>query len=298
MQIPKFEEKELKVVREIPGLLSMPATEIFDFPIQPKEAYRKMMERKPVWQVSNVEINMFNPRIYPDNVARATINEAAVMPKENFGGNDMFGIEWTYIDTVGGSMVRPGKPFLSNANEWKEKIVWPDIDSWDWEGSSKENKDYYNGGAVFSCILNGYFERLISLMDFMNAAVALIDEDQQDAIKEFFEKLTDLYIKVVDKFAQYYPVNIINLHDDWGSQHAPFFSMATVREMIVPYMKRLTDHIHSKGIYADLHSCGHIEMLVPAIIEAGWDSWSPQPMNDTKKIYEEYARNNSVPHHD
>ncbi len=38
------------------------------------------------------------------------------------------------------------------------------------EGSSKENKDYYNGGAGFSCILNGYFERLISLMDFMNAA--------------------------------------------------------------------------------------------------------------------------------
>ena len=25
------------------------------------------------------------------------------------------------------------------------------------------------------------------------------------------------------------------------------------------------------------------------MIEAGWDAWSPQPMNDTQKIYEEYG---------
>jgi hypothetical protein len=37
----------------------------------------------------------------------------------------MFGIEWEYIPAAGGSMVRPGKPFLEDANEWKEKVVGP-----------------------------------------------------------------------------------------------------------------------------------------------------------------------------
>jgi hypothetical protein len=29
----------------------------------------------------------------------------------------MFGIEWEYVPQVGGSMVRPGKPFVEDANE-------------------------------------------------------------------------------------------------------------------------------------------------------------------------------------
>jgi predicted HAD superfamily phosphohydrolase YqeG len=31
-------------------------------------------------------------------------------------------------------------------------------------------------------------------MDFDNAVVALIDEDQKEAVKALFERLTDLYI--------------------------------------------------------------------------------------------------------
>ena len=54
-------------------------------------------------------------------------------------------------------------------------------------------------------------------------------------------------------------------------------------------MKRLTDHVHSRGKLADLHSCGHLEMQVPAIIAAGWDFWTPQPMNDTHMLYEKYG---------
>ena len=36
------------------------------------------------------------------------------------------------------------------------------------------------------------FERLISFMDFENAAVALIDDSQKDAVKSF-SSLCDLY---------------------------------------------------------------------------------------------------------
>jgi hypothetical protein len=39
-------------------------------------------------------------------------------------------------------MVRPGKPFIEDANEIKDKVVWPDIDAWDWEGCAKANAEY------------------------------------------------------------------------------------------------------------------------------------------------------------
>ena len=60
-------------------------------------------------------------------------------------------------------------------------------------------------------------------------------------------------------------------------------------EMVVPAMKRFTDHVHSKGLFADLHSCGQLELQVPSIIAAGWDSWGGMPMNDMEMLYDKYG---------
>ena len=204
----------------------------------------------------------------------------------------MFGIEWEYIPAVMGSTVRPGKPFLSNANEWREKLVWPDIESWDWEACAKRNNDTYLASDKFNCcwFMTGWFERLISFMDFEGAIMAMVDEDQSDAVKELFDKLTDLYIRIIDMHITYFPkVDSYTIHDDWGSQRETFFSPSIVEEMIVPYMRRLTDFIHSKGKFCELHSCGQILKQVPNIIAAGWDYWSGQYVNDTHKIYELYG---------
>ena len=59
--------------------------------------------------------------------------------------------------------------------------------------------------------------------------------------------------------------------------------------MIVPYLKRVVDSAHKYGMKLDLHSCGKNEMLVPAMIDAGVDSWSGQPMNDFEMMYEKYG---------
>jgi uroporphyrinogen-III decarboxylase len=126
-------------------------------------------------------------------------------------------------------------------------------------------------------------------MDFENAAVAMIDEDQQDAVKELYDKLADLYIKIIDKHIKYFGAEAFCVHDDWGSQMAPFFSPAVTKELLVPAMRKLTDHIHSKGAWADFHSCGHIEQQVPNMIAAGWDSWSGMAMNDTQGLYKKYG---------
>jgi hypothetical protein len=206
------------------------------------------------------------------------------------GTVDAFGITWVWVESAGGSIVHPGDPLLKNANDWKEVIKIPDIDSWDWAKIAEDFPIDLKRSAVVS-LVNGYwFERLISFMDFAEAAVALIDEDQQDAIKELFEATTDLACKVVDKYCQYFPaIDIINVHDDWGAQKDAFFSEATAREFFLPYMKELTNHIHSKGRIATLHSCGHVENRIQVFIEGGWDEWDPQTMNNTAKLYEDYG---------
>jgi len=291
MTLPAFDEKELTVIGEFGNFgRTVP---LFATPCTPAENYRAfMLEHKPGWQITEADTINFNPRICPDNVARAMVNEARPFDQiKEGGGKDMFGIDWEFVPVAGGSMVRPGHPFLEDMNDWTEKIVWPDPDSWDWAGCAAENKEYVNcGRAVKVWFQNGWFERLISFMEFENAIMALYDEDQQEAIHAFFDKLGDLYIRMIDLFVEHFPeISCIYMHDDWGSQKETFFSPALVEEMIVPHMKKVTDHIHSLGRVADLHSCGMVMKQVPNMIKAGWDTWSGQVMNDTHALYEQYG---------
>jgi hypothetical protein len=289
MSIP-FDPRELDIIAMKPGFFGAQVP-VYNYPVTPREAVIATYKRQPVWQIGGSENSLFTPKVYPDNVARAFVFDANHMRPDQGGGKDMFGLDWEYIPTAGGSIVRPGKPFLSNAGEWRTKIVWPDINSWDWEGEAKINEGFLKPDTFNMCsMLNGWFERLISFMDFEGAAMALIDDEQKDDVNAFFDKLTDLYISIYDKLMTYFPqIDGFNIHDDWGSQRETFFAPDVAEEMLVPHIRRLTDFVHSKGRFCDMHSCGQNLKQVPNMIKCGFDSWSGQPMNDTAKEYELYG---------
>ena len=119
--------------------------------------------------------------------------------------------------------------------------------------------------------------------------MALIDEDQQDAVKELFDKLADMYIHFISKYREAIGVREVYFHDDWGSQRAPFFSVDTCIEMIVPAIRKIADWCHERDMIFQLHSCGKNELLVPAMIEAHVDIWWGQAMNDKAMLYEKYG---------
>ena len=287
-----FNESELKVVAEAKGFggVTIP---IYDFPISGREAaIRYYRDHDPVWMPMGVESVTICPSIIPDNIARGFVIEGHPWPQPYTKAKDMFGIEWVYVDVAGGAMENPENPHpLEDVNDWKEKIVFPDIDSWDWAGNAEANREFLSSGkANVLMFLNGMgFERLISFMGFENAAMALLDEDQEDALHELLHALCDLHIAMVDKAVEYYNVDGFCLHDDWGSQKSPFFSEDAGRTFFLPEMKRYNDHIHSLGKYSDLHSCGHIEDRCGIFAEAGFDSWTPMAMNNTVKLYEDYG---------
>ena len=203
---------------------------------------------------------------------------------------DIFGIKWRFVPEAGGSIVEPGAPLMQDVNDWRKLIKIPDIDSWDWAEAVKEKPIDTRFPATFSFINGFWFERLISFMDFMPAAMALIDDEQTDAIKDLFAEMTDLGCRVIDKLCEYMPaLDLIEVHDDWGAQKAPFFSMDVAYELFVPFMKQITDHIHSKGRRTLLHSCGHNADRIQCYIDGGFDLWQPQAMNDIGYLYDTYG---------
>ena len=292
MCIP-FKEVEVGKITIMPGMFGGPDYPEFDYPVSHKENYHANMRGQGYWVPTSNDIIWFCPSVYPDNAAKGNVHEAVKMPREKLGGPDMFGIEWTYQADIGGSTVRPGTPLLSNANEWKDLVKFPDINTWAWEESIRLNTDYLKDGGrlVNTVICTGWFERLISFMDFAQAALALIDKKQRQAVNELFETLSDFYIKVIDKYLASFPglIHGITVHDDWGSQQGQMISDKTLREVFLPPIKRVVDHIHSKGLYADMHNCGRIDKVMPILSEIGFDRLEVMPLVDRDNFYRNYG---------
>lgn len=289
-----FSREEMKVVGSHIGFSSVETAPqpMYNTPISPKENFKRALSRdgSALWFPTTTDSLYVESRTNIDHIARAEIRDMGpVQPLNEKGGKDLFGVTWKFIEVAGGSMVEPGNPMLEDVNDWKDVIQFPDVNALDWEGckiNAPLNQSTRLLGATFQ---NGMFERLISFMEFENAAVALIDEEQQDAVHELFGKLCDMYEAMIDKYLEILKLDAITFHDDWGAQRSPFFSLDVCEEMVAPYIKRLADYCHAKGMYFNQHSCGKNEMLVPAMVKAGVDIWMPQPMNDVDMLIEKYG---------
>lgn len=293
-----FDPKELESSGEYrsfrPDAKGIP---ILNTPISAKENFRKFAfneEGGPLWMPSYPEIKMFNPQVIPENVARAIVAEAVPYnPREDSTPfhKDFFGVEWEFVPTAGGSMVRPGKPFLEDLEDWDKVIIPPDLSTYDWEGCVERNKEFLSESRAYkTTVFTGFFERLISFIDMAPALLALIDEDEQEYVHCIFDRLATFYDELFGYYEKYFHMDAVWFHDDWGSQRAPLFSADTCYEMLVPYFKRVVESAHKHGMAFEFHCCGQDELLVPCMIEAGIDMWQGQPMNDYRKLYKEYGK--------
>lgn len=103
MSYRAFDEKELRVTEyvEVRGG-SVP---VFNTPITPREnSILAHAHKQPCWMLTDMESRMFCPSIIPDHRARGYVTEAEKLSEEEFGGPDMFGVEWRYVPVAGGGL--------------------------------------------------------------------------------------------------------------------------------------------------------------------------------------------------
>ena len=280
----RFSPSELKNVGQVPAMFG-PPVEVFDTPITPRENTLLLYRGKtPMWApFASGDVTSLMLDCDPENRARSPRSDGSAI-------KDGYGVEWVFVEIAGGAMVRPGSPICPDINRWEDYVTIPDPDTWDWEGCYERNKARLSPDrATYIAVPGCLFERLIAILDFENAALALIDDDAKESVHRFFRAVTDVHKKFYTNCKKWFNADIVNFNDDWGSQRAEFFSEDVAREMLLPYVKELTDHVHSLGMYWDLHCCGFVEHFVPLFIEAGEDSWGGQPLNDKPKLKRMYG---------
>lgn len=208
---PSFDPKELEVAgahasgyalsMKAAGILPPNAPDsdlLYNWPISPRENFKLAFSgEKPYWLprtgMSYSEVCNFRPRIFPDNIVTHLVfdGESPIQYETNTM-RGWFSLDWVYVPVAGGATVKPGNPLIEDMNDWEKLVVWPDLDAMDWEEMGRKNREYLITPQLNQLgLLDGFWERLISLMDVSGAAMALVDEDQQDAVHAFFDKYAD-----------------------------------------------------------------------------------------------------------
>ncbi len=135
----------------------------------------------------------------------------------------------------------------------------------------------YRLGRWFFC----YFERLWSLRGMENALTDFFL--YPDQVHRLFEKLTEFYLRCMERAREEWDVDGFFVTDDIGTQNGPFFSLEIFREFFRPYYKRLIDKAHALGTHFWLHSCGDIRLFLPDFVEIGLDVIHPIQKNTMKE---------------
>ena len=278
MSFEKYSPDELEVKERARSFRG--EVEFFNTPITSRENILRLYQGKtPMWIPFTGEMTNVKADCDPENQARS-----------GSGGIDGWGVEWVWVPAANGAMVKPGNPKVTDINNWEEVLTVPHPEEWDWEGCYERNKGKKSDDKIFEMTVGScLFERLIAVMDYAGAAMALIDEDQKEGVHRFFRAVTDSRKEYYTQMKKWFNPEVVNFNDDWGTQRAESFSVATAREMLLPYVKETVEHVHSLGMYIDLHSCGFVENFVPLFIEAGFDSWGGQPLNDKPKLKKQYG---------
>lgn len=237
-------------------------------PITPAENFRRYLRNGDYQWIPDPAADLYDitPDCDPDTIACGYE-----------GGIDEFGVKW--VPDVSNpelpSFVEPGFLLIDDIADWKE-LTFPDVESWDWKGCAAKYNETLAGDDRMrrGIIWSSYFERLISIMTFENAAVALLEDP--DSVDEFFEEMDRINLQKIDHFMDDFHCELIMIHDDWSAQRSPFFSPSIGTDLLAPHIRKLSDHVHEKDGFFILHSCGNGVNMIPAMKAAGVDGWQAQ----------------------
>ncbi len=249
---------------------------LFETPVTPKENFVRAARREhPLWVPNSLTDVQW---MLPEELISKRVDDRQLAPSftdQEARGliyTDWFGASWTWVPSAGGSMLTPGTCVCPDITEWERVIQFPDLSQWGFEERAEDylKTEYDPNRALSVNIFLGCTERLVSLMGgYTESMTALALEPE--AVADFFERYADHVIELFDKVYSLYPVDMVTLHDDWGTERDTFFSERMFENLIYAPTKRIVDRVKSKGVIFELHSCGKVERFLPHMVSMGID---------------------------
>ena len=148
-----------------------------------------------------------------------------------------------------------------------------------------------NFGDRFRVFQIGFslYERAWSMRGWENLMIDFIENPH--FVDELLSRIADYNIDQINE-ALKYDIDAVYFGDDWGMQKGLQMGPHMWQRFIYPVLKRMYRIVRKVGRYVMIHSCGDVDELFGALIEAGVNCFNPfQPeVMDVTSLLKQYRR--------
>ncbi len=148
---------------------------------------------------------------------------------------------------------------------------WPDFETYPWPRIEQVNFadiEWFNQNLpdnIAMWAMTYLFQMVSNLFGFEPLCMMLYED--RDLVKAVTEKVATFYLKYTETLCHFPKFGAINIGDDMGHKTGTLISPADLREIFIPWHRRIIDTAHRRGKLGLFHSCGQIEPIMNDLID-------------------------------
>ncbi|MCK4982846.1 MAG: hypothetical protein KAS17_07970, partial [Victivallaceae bacterium] len=144
-----------------------------------------------------------------------------------------------------------------------ENYPWPSITQVDWSEVEWFEQNLPDNVGMWT--MTYLLQQVSNLIGF--APMCMMLYENRELIKAIIEKVGILYMKFTETICQFSKCCAINIGDDMGHKSATLISPDDIRELFIPWHKRIIAAAHSRGKLGLFHTCGQVETVMGDLID-------------------------------
>jgi len=144
-----------------------------------------------------------------------------------------------------------------------EAYPWPRVEDVDFSDIEWYERNLPDEMAM-TC-MTYLFQKVSDLIGFAPMCTMLYD--QPDLVKAVTEKVGAFYEQYARGLCRFSRFAAINVGDDMGHKHSTLIAPEDIREIFIPWHRRIIGAAHEQGKLGFFHTCGRVDAIMDDLIE-------------------------------
>jgi len=156
-------------------------------------------------------------------------------------------------------------PSIGPIQTWEdlEAYPWPQIDDVDF--SSVEWFNHNLPDHIAMTAMTYLFQQVGNLIGFEPLCLKLYED--RELVHAVTERVGSFYLQVAENLCDFERFGALNIGDDMGHKTATLIRPDDLREIFVPWQRRLIAAAHRRGKLGLFHVCGQVEAIMDDLID-------------------------------
>jgi len=156
-------------------------------------------------------------------------------------------------------------PTVGPIQTWEdfENYPWPQIQDVDFSAVEWFERNLPDDIAMTA--MTYLFQQIFSLIGFEPLCLKLYED--RDLVRAVIGKVGAFYLQVAETLCDFTRFGAINIGDDMGHKSSTLIRPDDLRELFMPWQRRIIGAAHARGKLGFFHVCGQVEAIMEDLIE-------------------------------